>query len=59
MPKKVHAAHILVKTNEEANSIMFDLNRGASFEDIAKAREDAGVDVSSTTLISMIGEVYP
>jgi|TARA_X000000368_G_C22431185_1_gene450548 hypothetical protein len=28
-------------------------------EDIAKAREDAGVDVSSTTLISMIGEVYP
>ena len=28
-------------------------------EDIAKAREDAGVDVSSTTLISMIDEVYP
>ena len=28
-------------------------------EDIAKAREDAGVDVSSTTLISMIDGVYP
>ena len=28
-------------------------------EDIARAREDAGVDVSSTTLISMIDEVYP
>ena len=27
-------------------------------EDIAKAREDAGVDVASTTLISMIDEVY-
>ena len=38
MPSKVHAAHILVKTNEEANSILFDLNRGAKFEDIAKAR---------------------
>ena len=38
MPSKVHAAHILVKTNEEANSILFDLNRGAKFEDIAKTR---------------------
>ena len=38
MPSKIHAAHILVKTNEEANSILFDLNRGAKFEDIAKAR---------------------
>ena len=28
-------------------------------EDITKAREDAGVDVSSTTLISMIDGVYP
>jgi hypothetical protein len=28
-------------------------------EDIAKAREEAGVDVSSTTLISMIDGVYP
>lgn len=38
MPSKVHAAHILVKTNEEANSILFDLNRGAKFEDIAKEK---------------------
>jgi hypothetical protein len=28
-------------------------------EDIAKAREEVGVDVSSTTLISMIDGVYP
>ena len=28
-------------------------------EDIAKTREDAGADVSSTTLISMIDRVYP
>lgn len=33
---KVHASHILVKTEQEANSILFDLKRGASFEDMAK-----------------------
>ena len=33
---KVHAAHILVKTEQEANSILFDLKRGASFEEMAK-----------------------
>ena len=38
MPSKVHAAHILVKTNQEANSILFDLNRGASFEETAKQK---------------------
>ncbi|PIN86826.1 peptidylprolyl isomerase, partial [Candidatus Woesearchaeota archaeon CG10_big_fil_rev_8_21_14_0_10_44_13] len=38
MPTKVHAEHILVKTNQEANSILFDLNRGANFEEIAKNR---------------------
>src|SRR3989344_7315982 len=38
MPKQVHAEHILVKTNEEANSILFDVRRGANFEDIARAR---------------------
>lgn len=36
MPKKVRASHILVKTEQEANSILFDLKRGASFEDAAK-----------------------
>jgi peptidyl-prolyl cis-trans isomerase C len=36
MPKKVRAYHILVKTEQEANSILFDLKRGASFEDEAK-----------------------
>jgi peptidyl-prolyl cis-trans isomerase C len=33
---KVHAVHILVKTEQEANSILFDLKRGASFEEMAK-----------------------
>jgi peptidyl-prolyl cis-trans isomerase C len=33
---KVHASHILVKTEQEANSILFDLKRGASFEEMAK-----------------------
>ena len=36
MPKKVRAVHILVKTEQEANSILFDLKRGAAFEDEAK-----------------------
>ncbi|MBI4151276.1 peptidyl-prolyl cis-trans isomerase [Candidatus Woesearchaeota archaeon] len=36
MPKQVRASHILVKTEQEANSILFDLKRGASFEDEAK-----------------------
>lgn len=38
MPSKVHAAHILVKTSQEANSILFDLNRGANFEETAKQK---------------------
>lgn len=33
---KVRASHILVKTEQEANSILFDLKRGASFEEMAK-----------------------
>jgi len=35
---KVHALHILVKSEGEVNEIMFDLRRGADFGDIAKAR---------------------
>lgn len=38
MVSKIHAKHILVKSEEEANSILFDLKHGISFEDIAKAR---------------------
>jgi len=38
MPKKVRASHILVKTEQEANGILFDLKRGASFEETAKAK---------------------
>lgn len=38
MTTQVHAKHILVKTEEEASSILFDLKRGASFEEIAQAK---------------------
>ncbi len=34
--KQVRASHILVKTEQEANGILFDLKRGASFEEEAK-----------------------
>jgi peptidyl-prolyl cis-trans isomerase C len=36
MPSQVRASHILVKTEPEALNILFDLKRGASFEDEAK-----------------------
>jgi peptidyl-prolyl cis-trans isomerase C len=38
MASKVNASHILVKTEQEANVILFDLQQGKSFEDIAKSR---------------------
>ncbi len=38
MAKKVHAKHILVKTEEEANSILYDLKHGMDFDEVAKAR---------------------
>lgn len=38
MPKQVHAEHILVKTSQEANSILFDLNKGTNFEEIARTK---------------------
>ena len=38
MPVKVHAAHILVKTQGEAGEILFDLQRGADFGEIARAK---------------------
>ncbi|MBI5065635.1 peptidylprolyl isomerase [Candidatus Woesearchaeota archaeon] len=38
MPTKIHAKHILVKTEDEAGAILFDLRRGAVFEDVAKEK---------------------
>ena len=35
MPKKVKASHILVKTEQEARALLFDIKRGTSFEDTA------------------------
>ncbi|MBN2112156.1 peptidylprolyl isomerase [Candidatus Woesearchaeota archaeon] len=38
MASKVHAKHILVKTEDEARVIQFDLSRGKLFEDVAKEK---------------------
>jgi len=38
MPRKINASHILVKTEEEARVISFDVTHGKSFEDIAKEK---------------------
>ena len=35
---KIRAAHILVKTEQEAAGILFDIKRGADFEQIAKEK---------------------
>lgn len=36
MPDKVHCAHILVKTEQEAKSILERLNKGEKFSNIAR-----------------------
>ena len=38
MVKQIHAKHILVKTIEEANEILYDLKHGSDFDKVAKAR---------------------
>ena len=38
MVKRVNASHILVKTEQEASGILFDLKRGKSFEKTAKEK---------------------
>ncbi len=38
MVQKVRASHILVKTELEANSLLFDVKNGKSFEEIAKEK---------------------
>ncbi len=38
MASKIHAKHILVKTEQEASAILFDLKHGSSFESIAKEK---------------------
>lgn len=38
MATKVNASHILVKTEDEAKSIIADLKAGKSFEDMARAK---------------------
>lgn len=36
MPDKIHCAHILVKTETEAKTILERINKGEKFADIAK-----------------------
>lgn len=38
MTSKVHAAHILVKTEQEAFGLLFDINHGKDFAEVAKAK---------------------
>ena len=36
MPSKINASHILVKTEQEANTALYDVTHGKSFEDVAR-----------------------
>ncbi len=38
MPAKIHAAHILVKTEQEALGILFDLRHGKDFGEVAQQK---------------------
>ena len=38
MASKINASHILLKTELEANSILFDLRNGKSFEEAAREK---------------------
>lgn len=40
MVKKVNASHILVKTEQDANVILYDLEHGGNFEKIAKEKSE-------------------
>jgi peptidyl-prolyl cis-trans isomerase C len=40
MAKQVHAAHILVKTEDQAKELLAKLNAGVSFGDLAKKHSD-------------------
>ena len=38
MANKVNASHILVKTEPEANVVLYDVTHGKSFEEVAKEK---------------------
>lgn len=40
MAKQVHAAHILVKSQDKANELLAKINTGESFGDLAKKHSD-------------------
>ncbi len=37
MPNKVNASHILVKTEAEANTALYDVTHGKTFEEVAQS----------------------
>jgi len=40
MVNKINASHILVSTEQDAKKVLYDLNHGENFEDIAKERSN-------------------
>lgn len=38
MVKQVHASHILVKTEQEANALLYDVTHGKTFEEVAREK---------------------
>lgn len=38
MPSELHALHILVKTEQDAFSLLYDINRGKDFAEVARAK---------------------
>lgn len=61
MPNTVHCAHILVKTEREANAVLDRLKKGESFANIAKEvslcpSKKAGGDLGTFTRGRMVKE---
>jgi parvulin-like peptidyl-prolyl isomerase len=61
MPDKVHCAHILVKTEQEARNVLDRLHRGDKFVNIARevslcSSGKKGGDLGSFTRGKMVGE---
>ncbi len=38
MVKQVHASHILVKTEQEAQALLYDVTHGKTFEEVAREK---------------------
>lgn len=38
MVKQIHASHILVKTEQEAQALLYDVTHGKTFEEVAREK---------------------